>query len=541
MLDENWTASAGITRRQVFAGAASLGGAALLAACSSSASPANSPSGQASAAGKPVKGGKLIIGMDTAGTSETINPAKAVNLSDFLRIAQLYDLLFDVGSDVSTLVPKLALSAEHNSDATVWTLQLRDGVEWHDGKPFGADDVIWTLHTWANPANNAHGQVAGLIDYKSIRKRGNLTVEIPLLAPTAQFPSLLTFAEQVIIPDGATTTQLSSKPNGTGPFKFVSFTPGVQSVFVKNSSYWEHGRPYLDQLVCNSSFTDDEARNNALLSNSINVEPFLSPLIAKTTVSSNGVTLKKSPSVIQYFFIMRVDQGPFADVRIRQAMKLVADRPALIEGSLAGYGTVANDLMGVDTQYYASDLPQRVQDIDQAKFLLKAAGAEDFSVTLPTCNALPGFDPSATLLAEQAAKAGIHISVQQVPADTYYTAAGGFLKRPFCLDYGAPFQSLTEAYRTFFTASAPFNETHWGDQSGGAADWRLLNEAMAATDPTKASDLWGEVQRQQYDQGGFLVWANSDALTAVASNVHGVSESEAGYVNSFNFNDAWIG
>src|SRR6185369_13017915 len=101
--------------------------------------------------------GTFTVGMITAGNSETINPAKAVNVSDLLRIAQLYDLLFCVGEDVETLVPKLALSAESNKTATVWQIHLRDGVVWHNGKPFTADDVVWTMKGWADPASNAHG------------------------------------------------------------------------------------------------------------------------------------------------------------------------------------------------------------------------------------------------------------------------------------------------------------------------------------------------------------------------------------------------
>ena len=125
-----------ITRRRLMAlgaqGALAVGGAGLLASCggsSSSSSAATSASG-----GKPVRGGTFRVGMITAGSAETINPVHTVNNPDILRIAQLYDNLFTVGPDV-TLVPALALSAEPNSDATVWTLKLRPNVKWHDGKP----------------------------------------------------------------------------------------------------------------------------------------------------------------------------------------------------------------------------------------------------------------------------------------------------------------------------------------------------------------------------------------------------------------------
>src|SRR5579871_6998082 len=406
-VDEDHTSRDRLTRRSVmargaqaalaFAGASLLGSEGVALAASST---------------KPVRGGTFTVGMLTAGPAETVNPAAAVNLSDLLRIGQLYDLLFTIAPDNKTLVPQLALSAEPNKNATVWTIQLRKGVRWHDGSPFSADDVIWTLKAWADPTSHANGAVLGLVDFNSIRKRGPLTVEVPLLRPTGQFPSTLTLNQQVMLKAGTTKAQLNTRPVGTGPFAFQSFTPGQQSVFVANRHYWQPGLPYVDKLVVNSSFAAETARLDALLSGAINISPFLPPLVAKQIAASSGATLLRSPSTVQYWFLMRVDRGPFADVRVRQAMKLIADRPALVAGALAGYGTVANDLIGVDTQYYASDLPQRHQDIEQAKSLLKAAGKEGFAFTLPTCDALPGFNPSATLFAQQAAAAGVKVNVQ---------------------------------------------------------------------------------------------------------------------------------
>jgi peptide/nickel transport system substrate-binding protein len=535
-----------ITRRHLLEigtkGALVLGGGAGLAACGGGGS---DKAGSTSATGTPAQGtathgGTLKIGMITAGDSETINPAKVVNVADLLRIAQIYDYLFGVGEDVKTLLPKLALSAEPNKDATLWTLKLRDGVTWHDGSPFTADDVVYTFNSWADPKSNAHGQVAGLVDFKKVRKRDDLTVEVPLLSPIAEFPSLLTFSAQVVVKNGSTTADVATKPVGTGPFKFVSFTPGQRSVFSRNADYWEKGKPYVDSMVVDSSFADEEARSNAILSGAINVAPFLPPLIAKTQAKSTEVNLLNSPSVVQYYFFMRVDKGPFADARVRQALKLIADRPALIRGALSGYGEVGNDLVGVKTQNFASDFPQRQQDIEQAKSLLKAAGQSDLSFVLPTCSALPGFNPSATLFAQQAAKAGVKVDVKIVSPNTYYTPTGGFLRRPIGLDYGAPFQSLTEVYRLFFQSSSPFNETFWGKQDGGAAKLKLIDEAIAATDPARARDLWGEAQRQQYDEGGTIAWANSNDVSAAAKTVRGLKATAAGYLNNFRFTDAQV-
>ena len=145
--------------------------------------------------------------------------------------------------------PALALSAEPNKDANVWTIRLRSGVTWHDGRPFTADDVVYTFHGWANPANFAHAATGNLIDFSGLRKSDSLTVEVPLVASVADFPAFLTTYNNFIIQDGTTAHDFKTGPQGTGPFSFVSFTPGQSSVFKRNPNYWESGKPYVDQVV----------------------------------------------------------------------------------------------------------------------------------------------------------------------------------------------------------------------------------------------------------------------------------------------------
>jgi ABC-type transport system substrate-binding protein len=134
----------------------------------------------------------------------------------------------------------------------------------------------------------------------------------------------------------------------------------------------------------------------------------------------------------------------------------------------------------------------------------------------------------------------VNVSVKIVSPNTYYTPAGGFLKRPIGVDLGAPFQSLTEVYNTFFVPGAPFNETWWGHQPNGAAAWRLIDEAKAAADPAKARELWHEVQVQQYNQGGVIAWANADDLAAVAPSVRGVRARPEGYLDYFRLANGWV-
>src|ERR1700722_16649255 len=137
---------------------AALGGAALLTACggnlNSSISPATQKRGLAAlAGGTPVRGGTFTVGVLSGGQEENLFPGTAVTTPDYVRNYNLYNLLFYLGENISPLVPGLALSAESNASATVWTFKLRAGVEWHDGKPFSADDVVYNFTSvWSKPS-----------------------------------------------------------------------------------------------------------------------------------------------------------------------------------------------------------------------------------------------------------------------------------------------------------------------------------------------------------------------------------------------------
>ena len=492
------------------------------------------------AANKPVRGGTMTVGMITGGAAETLNPGLAIAAVDTLRCHQLYDTLFQVAPDIKTLVPRLAVSAESNKDATVWTFTLRDGVVFHDGKQFTADDLIWNFHSWGSTSNYNHALFAGTVDFKNVRRINKLTVQVPLLTPVAQFPSVFAFQEPFIIQNGATNQSLRTHPVGTGPFMFESFAPGRQSVFARNPHYWEgDGKPYVDKLVVNSGFTDENARLNALLGGEIDVSSGLPPAIAATQRHSTQLRLLSSHSSDSYVIFMRVDKGQFADVRVRQALKLIADREAMVTDALAGFGTVGNDITGVGCEYYL-DLPAPKQDIEKAKSLLKAAGQENLSFTLPTSVAEPGFVEAATVYAAQCAQAGVKVNVNQVPAATYYTSAAGFLTRPICMDNGTTNPSLTLLYQAWYTKTAPYNETWWGHQTGGAAAEKLIEQAIAATDPKKATELWREVQMQEYTQGGTLSYAQADYIDACAPTVKGLATTPVGNLNFFRLLDGWI-
>jgi peptide/nickel transport system substrate-binding protein len=542
----------GLTRRSFISksaavGAAAAGAASILSACGSSATTSGSGGAPAGAlaelpGGTPKRGGTFTVGVISGGSEENLFPGTAVGTPDFVRNFTLYNNLFYLGKNVTPLVPGLALSAEPNKDATIWTFKLREGVTWHDGKPFTADDVVYNFQaSWSNPEENFSSAIlAGMVDFKSVRKRGNLTVEVPLHYAVAEFPTIFAYYDFPVVQNGATAKSAARHPVGTGPFKFVSFTPGTESVFEANPDYWEHGKPYVERLVVNSSFTDNNAIFNALLSGKVNLFPTLPLLTARQQITSKQVQILSSKVAAEsYMFAMRVDKGPFADVRVRQGFKSLVDRQAMIDGAWSGFGTIGNDLLAPGTAYYAEDL-KAAHDPEKAKALFKEAGVLGQTFTLPTTNFLPGMVESSTILAEQASAAGIKVNVKTESAATYFTPAGGFLTRPFGYEVDQPVGSLSLAYLTEYTSSAPYPDTQWGKQANAAAAEKLISEAIAATDPAKAKELWHECQQAQFDQGGYLVWGNLPYIDAAANNVHGLSAGAGFSYNNWRLQDGWL-
>src|SRR5258708_5336736 len=232
---ENREGVDGVTRRtfvsrSVAAGATVAGAATILSACGGSSSSSGvTPSGVLGelARGTPKRGGTFTVGVISGGQEENLFPGTSVGTPDFVRDYTLYNLLFYLGKKVSPLEPGLALSAEPNKGATVWTFKLRSGVTWHDGKQFGADDVVYNFKAlWSNPeANFSAGFLSGMVDFKNVRKRDNLTVEVPLNYAVAEFPTIFAYFDFPVVQNGATAQTTAHHPPSPATSTYASFPP----------------------------------------------------------------------------------------------------------------------------------------------------------------------------------------------------------------------------------------------------------------------------------------------------------------------------
>jgi|KBSSwiStaDraftv2_1062776.scaffolds.fasta_scaffold81045_1 peptide/nickel transport system substrate-binding protein len=515
--------------RKAAAGGAALSASGLLAACGSSgtsSSGASSTGTPAPAQQKLKAGGVLRIGATGGGAKDTIDAHQPTTDPDIMRQWNLYESLAVRSPDFSKLDMLIAESIEPvGSKPDAWTVRLKDGIEFHNGKTVGADDVIFSLQRITDPKDPKVGNSSiSYIDRKNLKKIDERTVRIPLNLTNAAFPDDLGQYFNAIVP----TDYDPKKPVGTGPFKYQSFSPGERSVFVKNPNYWQPGRPYADQLVI-IDFPDDTARTNALLGGQVEAINNL-PAAQLAAVQGNpNLRVLSSPTGAWQPFTMRIDAAPFNDVKVRQAFRLMVDRKQMVQQVLSGQGSVANDLYARYDPMYASDLPQRNQDLEQAKSLLQSAGKAGMTVELVTSPVFNGIVEAAQVFAEQAKGAGVNVKVRKVDTGTFY--GDNYLKWPFAQDFWASRVYLAQVAQGDLPNS-PFNETHWGKGKFES----LINEARGTVDEAKRKEILHQAQQMQYDQGGYIIPYFSNIIDAYSSKVSGFVPAKSG----FPFGNYWL-
>ncbi|WP_421107421.1 ABC transporter substrate-binding protein [Streptomyces sp. NEAU-S77] len=514
----------GLHRRGFLAasGAASLGALALTGC-------GGSPSGGGQGDGKPKRGGRLRAAFAGGGASESLDPHLGSLFADAARAKALYDKLADYDADLVAR-PRLASAWEPNAGLDRWKVTLREAT-FHDGKPVTADDVLFSYRRIADPEKTFRAKASlEPIDLKASRALDRRTVEFVLKRPTAEFPNVLAAFGAYIVPEGA--DDFDEKPVGSGPFRLVSFSPGRTTVLRRNDDYWD-GAPYLDRLefiVAN----DESARVNSLLGGQVEYAHELSPTTARAHEKSGQIEIVRLPGSAMQAFAMKTDRPPFDDKRVREAFFLIADRKELLNGALSGAGEIGNDLFGKGYAYYADGLPQREQDLGRARKLLKQAGAEDLRVTLDTSAVAAGFTEAAGIFRDQAAKAGVTITVRHGSKDSYWN---DILDSGTLCSYRSGAMPIESHFSQRLLTGSTTNATKWQHKDFDA----LYQQAQSTRDDKDRAAVYQRMQRRLYAEGGFLVWGFADWIIGTARTVGGVDHrAPANTLDWARFDKVWL-
>jgi peptide/nickel transport system substrate-binding protein len=506
--------------RYAAGGTAVVGVGGLLAACGSSGT-SSAPSSTGHSSG-PKRGGTLTLASSGGSSADTLDGNNSLETLDFARAPQLYDTLMEVNAN---FVPQLHLAEEvtPNADATEWTIRVRKGVEFHNGKSLTIDDVLFTFNRiLANKFSAALG--LSYMDLKNAKKLDSYTVRIPMTSGYSILDwSLVGNGETSIVPEGYDP----KNPVGTGPFKFESFTPGTQSTFTRNPNYFISGEPYVDKVVIDD-YTDESSQVNAVLSGQATCCDQLS--IESVDVLRSGgkiANIWSGPGWVP--FTMRLDVPPFNDPDVRMAMRLVVDRPEMQKLVYGGNGFLGNDIFGRTDPEYDTAIPQRQQDIAQAKYLLKKAGKEGLTTTLVTAPIRTGAVQMATVLKQQASAAGITINLNSITSTTFF--GPNYLKWTFAQDWWSGYPYLRQAGYSMVPGS-PWDETWWSTSPYGAKYLSLYKTALATVDTAQQADLVHEMMLMDWNDGGYIIPAFNPVIVGQTPSLQGAVTQTSG--------DPWI-
>jgi peptide/nickel transport system substrate-binding protein len=507
---------------------------AIISACGSSSTPSSSSSSPA-AAGKSGATIKVGIVVPTA----AINPLTVADQGGLDMLAQTGEYLC-LSNQQLMLQPVLATSWSPNSTADVWTFKIRQGVKFHDGTPLTADDVVYTYQLQTNPKNTANALSAfgGVLTPAGVKKVDQYTVAFHLEAPNGNFPYLTSSDNynMIIIPNGYAPSKWQSTFIGTGPFVLKSYTAKVGASFTRNESYW--GPKALPAATDFTFYPDQTPAILALTSGTLDVlgqfavtggEQLLAP-----GAPYNIIRLKSSA---HRELSMRNDQAPFTDPRVRQAIALTLNRPAIVTALFKGYADIGNDspfapvFPSTDTS-----IPQRTQDVAKAKSLLSAAGhSSGFTTQLITEQFLE--IPEYAQIVVQAAKAiGVTIKLTVESSSAYYGKAtfgnSDWLDATMSLvDYGH-----RSVPNVFLTAPLETTNAKAGTGSWNAAHFSnsqynsLVKQYIAASDLSSQRTIAGKIQTLLLNETPIIYGYFYNYLSASAKNVTGAYPTAIGHI-----------
>ncbi|MDF5758848.1 ABC transporter substrate-binding protein [Spongiactinospora sp. TRM90649] len=482
----------------------------LVAAATVSCSPP-AESGPSSATGGTADSGTLSLGV-VGGTKDMLYPyAPQQTISEEVLWTNTLDQLTSYGTDGSVKFG-LAESMTPNKKLDVWTVKLRPNVKLHSGKTFGADDVIFSVKSLLTEEGYPFASNLDFVSPDGQKKIDDLTVEFKLKRPFGPFAAAWAYSAFKMI--GASSTK--DKVDGTGPFTVKSFSPGAQAVLERYDAYWGT-KPQFGTLNVHF-FQDQTAITNALRGGQIDVAPAV-PFSDAKTLEGAGVKVLKSDSMTVLSLDMRTDVPPFNDNRVREAMKLIVDRDQIASNAFGGFAKPANDYNGVSASCPAPDVPQRAQDIARAKQLLADAGKSDLKVELVTDGAFPGMMELAQLFSQQAAEAGVTVTVRKMDVATLLNK---WLEWPFIINITS--SPMVNAITDHLLPKGGNNAAHFNDPEFNeiAADLFASSEA-----DRQCSDIQ-KLQKIQWERGGNIIAVTSQDLTPHSAKVQGLQSDLLG-------------
>ncbi len=436
--------------------------------------------------------------------------------------------------------PYLLEKWEASPDLKTWTLYVRKGIRFNNGQELTAQDVVFNFKQWLDP--DIGSSMASSLSYLQafdVDPKDDYTVILSLKTPTIFLPEHLFQYPAAIVPK-TFEGDLQLQPVGTGAFSMAEYVPGERCRLRARKYYWRNGAdgrplPYLDEIVM-LQFGEDRSADLAALQTG-QVDTILEPLFAMWAALKDDprYAIVSIPTAATYLLRFRVDQEPWKDNQVRQAIKHCHDREKILAAAVQGEGTIGHDSHVAPAQVEYTPLDPLPFDPATAKELLAKAGhPEGVSVELAVPSDWPAAVAYAQLLKEDAAAGGFNINLKLMPSAKYWES---WTEWNFGITWWAhntlATMLLPLAYSTGQDGSpAPYNETRWVDPDFS----KTLQQAEGTLDLGIRKGQVKELEKIQQQRGSICTPFFTNAWEIHDQKFHGIVASPEMYAN---FYETW--
>ena len=375
----------------------------------------------------------LVLGGGRAAPAEAADPLRVVLGAEPTSMDPSVDTLKSSLVITNTMLETLAMNTPSQTfkpwlaeswelvAPTKWRLKLKRGVKFHNGEPFDAEAVIYSVKVFRETKAMARGWFGFLAGAEKVDDH---TVDLVTTQPTAIVPSSLAFL-YVFPPKyhGQVGSEgFARKPVGTGPWRFVSWTPGVQLKVEPSPDYWGK-KPAVGEV--HFRWAPEASSRVALLeTGEVHLAQNIPPVLAERVERSGVARIETVKSIRKVFMQLNINEGPTADVRVRRALNHAVDVESIIRTLFRGraYGRDKGIILEGFEGYQGATLQPFKYDPDLAKKLLAEAGHPNgFETTLWHPVGRYMLDKEASqAIAGQLAKVGVKADLQGMESGTYF-------------------------------------------------------------------------------------------------------------------------
>jgi len=451
---------------------------------------------------------ELRMGM--AAEATYVDPHAQAIGPNFELMLHIFDTLARVGPN-EEILPGIAQSWRIVEPPNLWEFKLRPGLKFHDGAPLTAHDVKFSIERAPNVPGAPSTYSRNLRNVDAVEVVDDLTLRVRTKRPGLLLPANLA---QIAIVDrrigmDATTQSFATgkSANGTGPYRFVEFVPGERVVLEANPA-WADGKPRWDRVTMRL-LRSPAARLAALLTGAVDVINDVPPADIEKLQREERVALSSGLSNRVIFWAMDVARetspfvtgkdgaaiaNPMRDPRVREAMALAVDRPAIVSRLMEGAAVEASQIPLEGHPGFLADLKNPAPDLNKARALMAAAGvANGFRLAIHTTNGRYLNDTrQAQTIAQMLARIGIEASVQPTHIGTYFTQARNKEFSFMIVGWGHTSTDPLLVMRETFHSTAANNYGSWVDPTSD----KLLDDADVELDQAKRGQMLAEVTRR---------------------------------------------